>query len=403
MTRQIALVLLVLTAGVQETPGQEANAGPEPALLAPWPMYGHDARHTGRTTLVGPQTDNVAWRVMTGSRPYNVAVPSVAAVAADGTIYVAILDEKLLALRPDGTFKWAFQVGGFISHLSPAIGLDGTVYIGSTNGILYALNPDGTLRWTFQTGGGLGMVTIGPDGTIYVPSEDGALYAVHPDGTERWRFRDCSGVYPACSGIGDQPVALGADGAVYLHDGGGCIDEPPVCYPSFFVAVNPDGSRRWRRSTGASGGFGPSVYLGTIYLPLPGRLVAFRPDGTVKWVYDAPITAGASIGADGTVYVAAGDGLHAVSPLGIRRWFTGTAQVLRERPAIGGDGTIYVNGDYQDIYAFNADGTLKWLYQIPGKNPAGAAIGPGNRLYVGTGTGGSFSYFYAFGPGSTAP
>ena len=119
----------------------------------------------------------------------------------------------------------------------------------------------------------------------------------------------------------------------------------------------------------------------------------------MKWAYEAAyITAGTSIGADGTVYLPTVDGLHAVHPLGTRRWFAGTAQALRDRPAVWGDGTIYVNGDYQDVYAFNADGTLKWLYQVPGTNPAGAAIGPDDRLYLGTGaSGGSFSYLYAFG------
>lgn len=133
----------------------------------------------------------------------------------------------------------------------------------------------------------------------------------------------------------------------------------------------------WRRATGFS-----SSPVGVPSVP------AVAADGTI---YVAV--------ADGTVYLPTVEGLHAVSPLGFGRWFVATAQALRSMPAVGGDGTLYVNGDYQDVYAIGANGTTKWIYQIPGAFPAGPAIAPGGRLYVGTGVGtGAFSYLYAFGP-----
>jgi hypothetical protein len=143
MRGPLGFAVLVLSIGAaHQTPSQQTDAA-QLALVAPWPMFGHDARHTGRTFFFGPQSAHVVWRRATGFSSFPVGVPSVTAVAADGTIYVAVLKERLLAVNPNGTFKWAYQAGGFISSSSPAIGADGAVYIGSSNGTLYAINPDG--------------------------------------------------------------------------------------------------------------------------------------------------------------------------------------------------------------------------------------------------------------------
>jgi hypothetical protein len=82
------------------------------AHAAPWPMFGHDPQHTGRTL------------VDTSSNP--------------------------------GTLKWVFTMpNGNPVLSSPAVGADGTIYIGtgvatSTNDYLYAINSDGTQKWAFR-------------------------------------------------------------------------------------------------------------------------------------------------------------------------------------------------------------------------------------------------------------
>ena len=46
-----------------------------------------------------------------------------------------------------------------------------------------------TLKWSFSTGGSVySNPAIGGDGTIYVGSCDHKLYAINPDGTEKWRY-----------------------------------------------------------------------------------------------------------------------------------------------------------------------------------------------------------------------
>jgi putative pyrroloquinoline-quinone-binding quinoprotein len=73
-----------------------------------WPMFGHDARHTGRS-------------------PYSTA----------GNTGVEI---------------WRFKTEGSVGG-GPVVGDDGTVYFGDRSWYFYALYPDGTFKWKYRTGG----------------------------------------------------------------------------------------------------------------------------------------------------------------------------------------------------------------------------------------------------------
>jgi len=98
------------------------------------------------------------------------------AIGADGTIYVG--SDKLYAINPNGTKKWAYATGDYINS-SPAIGADGKIYVGSNDRNLYAINPDGTQKWVIATGGPIASSpAIGADGTVYVGSDDKKLYAI---------------------------------------------------------------------------------------------------------------------------------------------------------------------------------------------------------------------------------
>ena len=69
---------------------------------APWPMFRHDHRHTGRSLYAGPETPNLKWSLNTGD-----SIASSPAVGADGTIYVGSWDRTFYAVNPNGSLKWA--------------------------------------------------------------------------------------------------------------------------------------------------------------------------------------------------------------------------------------------------------------------------------------------------------
>ena len=56
---------------------------------SPWPMFRHDAQHTGRSPYVGPAWPQLRWRYPTSSC---AVVESSPAIAGDGTIYIGSFD-----------------------------------------------------------------------------------------------------------------------------------------------------------------------------------------------------------------------------------------------------------------------------------------------------------------------
>ena len=80
---------------------------------------------------------------------------------------------------------------------------------------LYAINPEnGSVKWVYDVPGTVegGTPCSSIDGTIYLGTwEGGYLIAVNPDGTERWK---------KSIGSTDSPPAIGADGTVYIGSDG---------------------------------------------------------------------------------------------------------------------------------------------------------------------------------------
>ena len=87
---------------------------------------------------------------------------------------------------------------------------------------------------------------------------------------------------------------------------------------------------------------------------------------------------------------------------GQMRWqcrFGGDA--VNSSPAIGSDGTIYINSDDEHLYALDsATGMVKWKTGPPmalQRNPSSAAVGPDGVVYVGCGDGTIRAYLGATG------
>jgi outer membrane protein assembly factor BamB len=349
-------------------------------------MLMNGPQRQGRSTFLGPQTSNLAWRFPTQTNFGG------AAIGGDGTVYMGNEFGKLLAIRPSGVIKWSVQVPGAV-EVTPAILHDGRIVFVNSAGTIYLIRPDGSHSWHYRTRVSClcpdPSPAIGPDGTIYL-SWLYTLYAFKPNGSLKW-------TYHADLGFGGPPAV--GDGVVYLMSNG-------------LYALNPDGTVKWHTPDEFAGGGLSIADDGTIYVneAMPPTVRAYSPDGVLKWSYQVAECCGASvdttpaIALDGTIYVGeyVGEGndvaaIVALNPDGTLRWLEHYGR-LPTSAAIGADGTIYFGSGSNlptSLYALNPDGSLKWRYDEPvgGYLRTPPAIGKGQRLYAG-----SLNAFFAIGP-----
>jgi outer membrane protein assembly factor BamB len=372
------------------------------AVQGAWPMFHQNAQHTGLSRFPGPTVPALEWKFQTGG--------SIAASPAigHGRIYVTSEDGNLYALNSQGVLLWKFQTNFSFTadrpRTTPAIGSDGTIYLGGTlsnaglgeaEGILYAINPGGKLKWSLtmppiEDVGGFLSPTLGPDGTIYVSDFDFRVLAVHPDGTVKWSRSTYGEVWGS--------PALAFDGTVYVG-----IDDPDptgAC-GQCLMAINPDGSIKWtdvatRNIQGPSPAVGSdgTVYVGTAGF---GALFAINPDGTVKWESPGGSQSSPSIGPDGTIYAAGGVGMEAFYPNGTLRWAFPTGSSVPTDATVDSNGVVYFGSD-ASLYAVSPNGALLWKFAVTplaacaslgctSASISDPAIGPGGTIFVGSGDG----------------
>jgi len=341
-----------------------------------WPMFGHDARHTGRSPYsTAGNTGVEIWRFKTEG-----PVDGGPVIGDDGTIYFGDWAYYFYALYPDGTFKWKYRTNGGITS-TPAIGDDGTVYIGSWDHKLYAFKPNGFLKWKFNAGSNIASSpTIAEDGTIYIGSSGKKLCAVNPNGTEKWHYDIVGSVFSS--------PAIGDDGTVYIGTHSG-----------YFYALHANGTLRWEKSLGTIRGSPTIADDGTVYIQA-GKLYALYPDnGTVKWVLDVGSACNSpSLDEDGAIYIGTSAfKFYAIYPNGTIKWThdffdEDYTAIWGSSAAISADGTIYFGNSIDfsschggNIIALNPDGTEKWRKLIATDwVDSSPCIGEDGTVYIGS-------------------
>lgn len=304
-----------------------------PDAQSAWPMLGHDARRTGRSSESVVDSANLLWKYQTDA----IFADSAPVVSAGGTVYLGSLTLAdtgiLFALNPNGTERFTFPVNGTI-YSSPAVGPDGSVYFGYYDNRIAALNSSGLLRWRFLAGREVtSSPAIGPDGRIYFGSIDFKLYAVKPDGSEAWSYATDAGIYGG--------PALAPDGTVYCSNS-------------------------------------------------QGKLYALDADGALKWVFPAAGRADSTpcVGTDGTIYFGTRDGnFYAVWPDGNLRGIYAAGGEFYGSPALGTGGQVYAGNTNGNLYVFAADAALDDTYTAAGPLKASPLIDGGGRIVVATTTG----------------
>ena len=211
---------------------------------------------------------------------------------------------------------------------TPLIAADGTVLIGSSDGNVYALRGDtGKLRWQHQVGSGQVFVELlGAGGSVdYGMGGDFGALDVNT-GKPLWLAKNVYSQQCAPVVDGEQRIILvGTDGNVYAIDG-------------------RDGSKLWQYTPQAPAAGASIGTDGTVFLAESGFLVALDPTtGKLRWRKALPDTSKPSmpvITDQGLVVVAGPKGTRAFdATTGETKW---NATDGSDSVAVGADGTLYL-------------------------------------------------------------
>lgn len=141
---------------------------------------------------------------------------SPAAVADDGTIWVTTIEGGLVAIDSGGRVRSRTELGSR-SAMGLAIGHDGAVRVPTLTAGLVCVGPAGGTRWTVPSSIRINApVVIDEDDTTLMVVRDRVI-AIEADGTERWRFVVGDG-----NELGQSPI-LGADSTIYVALRGGRV------------------------------------------------------------------------------------------------------------------------------------------------------------------------------------
>ncbi len=369
---------------------------------SPWPMQGHDNRHTGHSSY--STTNNPGhekWCFITEDDYIDSGI----VIDSDGIIYFGggydDLPYYLYALYPNGTMKWKVRLGNLVCTfgISPAIDESGVIYVPCNDG-LYAINPNGTIKWRYKCYVE-SSPTIAEEGTIYFthsgrsPPYNGKIIAVYPNGTLKWDFKTNHMVHSS--------PAIGLDGTVYAgsHD-------------TYVYALYPNnGTLKWKFKTEFWVHGSPTIGNdGTVYIGSDDKYLyaLFPNNGTMKWKLQVgSMRCSPSLDDEGTLYFGVWNyGFKAIYPNGTLKWSFDPGNksgVWGSTAAISADGTIYF-GSCIDIFycgggeiiALWLDGTLKWRKKISHYwVDSSPAIAEDGTVYIGSAYSLSYGILHAFG------
>src|SRR3989339_648789 len=240
------------------------------------------------------------------------------------------------------------------------------------------------LQWVYPVGSSTSTPAIGTDSTIYVGSYDSNLYAINPDGSLKWKY--------TTGDVIESSPAVGTDGVIYVGSNDNNV-----------YAINSDGTLKWFYTTDGDVVSSPAVGTNsTVYVgSYDGNLYAINKDGTLKkdpppslgnQIYSSP-----AVGSNEIIYIASRNDKYFYSldsNLGTR-WRRSLLDLIDSSPAIGSDGIVYVGSD--ELYAFTESGSYSgsnWPYSTTNENEplltSSPAISSSDNIYFGAESG-----FYA--------
>lgn len=267
--------------------------------------------------------------------------------------------KQLLKLDGKGENKYAAYVGSETASLQVAVTAedpDATVSINGKSAVS-SLKRKITLKAGDNT---VNIKVTSPDGT---KSSTSVINITKSSGTAGKKWTKS---YSTVS-----ELALGSSGVIYAG--------VSVGSKSYLLALNSDGTVKWKYTASASVGTPAVGADGTVYAPCGTKLIAISSKGKLKWQYDTNtgINKKIVIGNDKNIYfgVFAGytdEQLCALKPDGKKSWTLKTGSVYSEF-VVGKDGSVYYTtwdmqkgDDGYMLHALKPDRSEKWSCAING-------------------------------------
>jgi outer membrane protein assembly factor BamB len=359
-------------------------------LADDWPMFHHDADHTGYTTSNGPVTNSTLWTFTTiNDVESGVAVANGYVYVPCGNILNWATNNMVYCLNAQtDALVWNFTPGGYV--FTPAVA-NGYVYLGSyysvaspNDGYLYCLNATtGNLVWNYGAGA-FNDVYAPIVANGYVGTSGGELLCINATtGVLAWEF--------ATSGAAYDPSVSGS--YVYI----GCNSGTVYCLNAL------TGTSVWNYTANGGEEDAPVVYNGNVYFGSSGPFVdnfnvtcLNAQTGTFVWNFTIAAGEFGTIAvANGNVYVPTlNHDLYCLNAqTGTQVWEDMLGGTVESSPAVTANGYVYVGCDDYNVYCLDAQtGALVWQYATRGSVSSSPAIVNG-VLYIGS----DDQNVYAFG------
>ena len=380
-----------------EQPGKQKDIEWPSLAKSAWPMAHHDPQSTGRSQYAALPEGKYQWSRL-GFKSWGSTV-----IDVDGTVYYETDDSTnavayaLVAVSQDGTVKWKTRISpssGIYekNHTSIIISSIGLIYVISRDQKLYAVRRDGTIAWSVSASSSIWSkgLAIGVDGTIYCVAKDGMLNAISADGLILWTKNAGNGFYKSSSG---PPIVFSPDGkTLYV-----------AAASAGMYAVGTNGEIQWFNDRVTNDFYGCRLVdnTGNIYATINDSIVCFAPDGKMIWSnVETKYPLGFSMDYDGNLFAmctypanSVGRSIISIDQSGKIRWAHSLPAGFVGDLVCDKDGTVYF-GSYdtdKSYYAVKNDGTLKWViyHGYLADFSASPAIAADGSIYVGSGGGGT--------------